>query len=130
MTETRDLFEQGMEAFIREESEPKAEDSRNSAEKRFRPIDRNQMMIRPVNVDKLVEDDHPVRAIWGMSCQLDWSRFEEDVKVVEGGKGRSSSDPRLLGALWIYAYSEGVNSARELSRMCTYEPGCQWLTGL
>src|SRR5206468_2707680 len=39
-------------------------------------------------------------------------------------------DPRLLAALWIYAYSEAVNSARELSRMCTYEPGCQWLTGL
>jgi Transposase domain (DUF772) len=37
---------------------------------------------------------------------------------------------RLLAALWIYAYSEGVNAARELTRMCSYEPGCQWLTGM
>src|SRR5881397_1778920 len=33
-------------------------------------------------------------------------------------------------ALWIYGYSEGIGSARELSRMCEYEPGCQWLTGM
>ena len=100
------------------------------ARKRFQPINRDQLIIRPLDVEKLVEEDHAVRAIWAMVCQLDWSRFEEDVKVVEGGKGRSRYDPRLLGALWIYAYSEGVNSARELSRMCSYEPGCQWLTAM
>ena len=33
-------------------------------------------------------------------------------------------------ALWIYGYSEGVSSARELSRMCEYDPACQWLTGM
>jgi len=60
----------------------------------------------------------------------DMSRFEEGVKVVEGGRGRSSCDPRLLAALWIYAYSEGINSAREIARMCSYEPGMQWLTGM
>lgn len=101
-----------------------------TSKKRFRGINRNQLMIRPVDVEKLIAEDHVVRGIWVMVCQLDWSRFEEDVKVVEGGQGRSSHDPRLLAALWIYAYSEGVNSARELSRMCGYEPGCQWLTGM
>jgi transposase len=104
--------------------------SAGERKKRFKAIDRNQLMMRPVDVEKLVEASHPVRAIWEMVCQLDWSRFEEDVKVVEGGKGRSSHDPRLLAALWIYAYSQGINSGRELSRMCTYEPGCQWLTGM
>jgi transposase len=100
------------------------------ARKRFRAINRSQLMMRPVDVENLVEAAHPVRAMWAMVCQLDWSRFEEDVRVVEGGKGRSRYDPRLLAALWIYAYSEGVNSARELSRMCGHEPGCQWLTGM
>jgi nucleotidyltransferase/DNA polymerase involved in DNA repair len=33
-------------------------------------------------------------------------------------------------ALWIYAYSEGINSAREIARVCIYEPGFQWLTGM
>jgi len=100
------------------------------SKKRFKAINRNQLMMRTVDVEKLVSEADPVRAIWSMVCELDWTRFEEEVKVVEGGKGRSNSDPRLLAALWIYAYGEGVNSARELSRMCNYEPGCQWLTGM
>jgi transposase len=98
--------------------------------KRFKTIDRKQLMMRPVDVENLVEEEHPVRAIWAMVSQLDWSGFEQEVKVVEGGKGRSRTDPRLLAALWIYGYSEGVSAARELSRMCSYEPGCQWLTGM
>jgi len=101
-----------------------------SPAKRYRRIDRAQMVIRPVDVERLIEDDHPARAIWEMACKLDLSQFDQSVKVVEGGKGRSNSDPRLLTALWIYGYSEGVSSARELSRMCSYEPGCQWLAGL
>lgn len=131
MAETMELLGESLETF-RAEGSPVwvGEAPEKEAAKRFRPINRDQMMIRPLNVEKLVEEDHPVRAIWAMVCQLDLSRFEESVKVVEGGKGRSSHDPRLLAALWIYAYSEGVNSARELSRLCTYEPGCQWLAGM
>ena len=131
MHETQDLLAEHLETFRAEEAAaaPTAP-VEQEPNKRFRAINRSQLMIRPVDVERLVEEDHAVRAIWAMVCQLDWSRFEEDVKVVEGGKGRSSYDPRLLAALWIYAYSEGVNSARELSRMCSHEPGCQWLTGL
>ena len=132
MADRLELLGQDMEAFRAQTSAVSGGtgSSAQSAAKRYRSIDRNQIMIRPVDVEKLVEEDAAVRAIWAMVCQLDLSRFEQNVKVVEGGKGRSSSDPRLLAALWIYAYSEGVSSARELSRMCTYEPGCQWLTGL
>jgi len=134
MAETGELFTGGLEAYRRqdrEEAGAAADDGRESAAvKRCRPIDRNQMLMRPVNIDELVEADHPVRAIWAMVCQLDWSGFEEDIKVVEGGKGRSCVDRRLLAALWLYGYSEGVSSARELARLCNYEPGCQWLTGM
>lgn len=130
MEERLELLGEGLEAFRADASAWTGIRSEEEPRKRFKPINRNQLMIRPVNVEKLVEADHPVRAIWAMVRQLDWSRFEDDVKVVEGGKGRSNTDPRLLAGLWIYAYSEGVNSARELSRMCCYEPGCQWLTGM
>lgn len=132
MAERLELLGESLEAYRREEASEssKLEGGGKAAAKRFHPIDRSQMMIRPVCVEKLVEEDHPVRAIWAMVSQLDMSRFEENVKVVEGGRGRSSSDPRLLSALWIYAYSEGINSAREIARMCAYEPGFQWLTGM
>lgn len=131
MEETLELLGESLERFRLEGSSSSTVNTcEHEARKRFKPINRNQLIIRPVDVEKLVAEDHAVRAIWAMVCQLDWSRFEEDVKVVEGGKGRSGHDPRLLAALWIYAYSQGINSARELSRMCTYEPGCQWLTGM
>jgi len=31
---------------------------------RLKPINRRQMMLRPVEVEKLVAEDHEVRAIW------------------------------------------------------------------
>jgi transposase len=32
--------------------------------------------------------------------------------------------------IWIYAYSKGTGSAREISRLCEYDPAYQWLTGM
>src|SRR5262245_51377786 len=97
---------------------------------RFKAINRQQMMMRSVDVEKLVESDHPVRAIWEILGQLDLSGFEERIRAVEGRAGQATLSPRLLASLWIYAYSEGVSSARELSRMCEDDAGCQWLTGM
>jgi hypothetical protein len=35
-----------------------------------------------------------------------------------------------LVSLWIYAYSRGIGSAREVERRCEHDPGFRWLTGL
>ena len=37
---------------------------------------------------------------------------------------------RLMISLWIYAYSKGVSSGREMCRLCETEPAYQWLTGM
>src|SRR5438132_4117510 len=97
---------------------------------RLKPINREQMIMRSIDIEKLVEADHPVRAIWEMLRQVDLSRFEESIRAVEGRAGQATLAPQLLASLWIYGYSEGVSAARELSRMCEYEPGCQWLTAM
>lgn len=49
-------------------------------------------------------------------------------RAVEGG--RPAFDPQLLISLWVYAYSQGIGSAREVARRCEYDPAFQWLTGL
>jgi transposase len=98
--------------------------------KRIKPIDRSQCFWGAVDIEKLIEQDHPARGIWAMVQRLDLGRLEDKIKAVEGRAGQAHLDPRLLMALWIYGISEGVNSARELSRMCDDEPGCRWLTGL
>lgn len=97
---------------------------------RFQPVNRQQMMWRPVDVEKLVEPDHLVRAIWELVGQLDLQRYTAEVGSVEGAAGRPALDPRLLISLWVYAYSEKVSSAREVERRCAYHPAYQWLTGM
>jgi transposase len=88
------------------------------------------MLLRPVEVEKLVEEGHPVRAIWELVGQLNLKPFYEEIQSVEGVAGRPVWDPQLMISLWIYAYKDGVSSAREITRLCEYHPAYQWLTGL
>jgi transposase len=97
---------------------------------RRKEINRQQLLLRPVEVEKLVDLDHPVRAIWELVGRLNLEPFYVEVESVEGVAGRPVWDPRLLISLWIYAYKEGVSSAREIARLCEYHPAYQWLTGL
>lgn len=93
-------------------------------------IDRDQMVLRPVNVEALVAPDDEVRAIWEIVGRFDLSAFSEGIKAVAGVAGREAKDPRLMCSLWIYAYKQGISSGREIERLCEYHPGFQWLTGL
>jgi len=93
-------------------------------------INRQQLLLRPVEVEKLVEEDHPVRAIWELVGQVDLEPFYAEIESVEGVAGAPVWDPQLLISLWFYAYKEGVSSAREITRLCEYHPAYQWLTGL
>ncbi len=97
---------------------------------RLQPINRNQLLLRPVNVEKLVGPDHWVRAIWELVGRLDLTRYTAEVKSVEGEPGRPPYDPRLLISMWIYAYSQRISGGRELERRCQYDPALQWLTGM
>ena len=82
-----------------------------------------------VSLDELLEPDHPARTVWAVVCGLDFRRWLDEIKAVEGAAGRDATDPRLLAALWIYATLEGVGSARELARLCEKHLAYQWLCG-
>jgi transposase len=97
---------------------------------RLKRINREQMVLRPIEVERLVAEDHEVRAIWEFVGRMDLSRYYGEIGVVEGEAGRSATDPQLLISLWIYGYSKGVSAAREIARLCEYDPAYQWLTGL
>src|ERR1700732_5104779 len=96
----------------------------------IRFVNRQQISWRAVDVEHLISEDHRVRAIWTLVGRLDLSRFYEDIgsRVEEGG--RPAFDPQLLISLWVYAYSQGIGSAREGARRCEFDPAFQWLTGL
>ena len=100
------------------------------AEPRLVSINRQQLVLRSIDVEQLIAEEHSARLIWQLIGRLDLSLYHAQIEAVEGRAGREHTDPQLLISLWIYAYSRGVSSARELARQCEYEPGCQWLCGL
>jgi transposase len=86
--------------------------------------------MRIVDLEELIGQEHKARAIWDLSGKLNLAEFEKQTQSIEGEVGRSAWSPRLLVSLWLYGYSEGITSARELARLMEFEPGLQWLTGL
>ena len=110
---------------------PAAEEApRAASAPRLKSIDRRQMLFRTVDVDRLVDEDPPARAIWAFASRRDLDAFYAPIKAVEGVAGRETWDPLLLVSLWLYAYSRGIGSAREVARRCEYDPAFQWLTGM
>jgi transposase len=97
---------------------------------RLKQINRKQLLLRPVDVERLVPEEHEVRAIWELTGHLDLTVYYQMIRAVEGKAGCTAFDPRLLVCIWLYAYSKGIGSAREISRLCDYDPAYQWLTGM
>src|SRR5579872_7267642 len=97
---------------------------------RLASVDRRQMVLRTVDVESLIEEDHSARSIWELVGRLDLSRYYAEIGSVEGRAGRAPTDPQVLISLWLYAYSRGISSAREMAKRCEYEPAFQWLCGL
>ena len=97
---------------------------------RLQAIDRQQIVLEVVDVDRLVGQDHEVRALWDLLGRLDLSLFYGGIKAIEGKAGRDHSHPQALLALWIYASLRGVRAGRELAEWSKYEPGCRWLLAL
>jgi transposase len=102
----------------------------DDASPRYEPINRQQVVLEPLDIEQLIPQDHPARDVWSILGRVDLSRFCGPVKSVEGHAGRNVWEPRLLIAIWIYAYSRGISSAREIERQCAYEPALRWLSGL
>jgi transposase len=115
-----------------EASEPAtaANGQESTAPLKLRVLDRSQLRMMTLDVDSLIGPDHKARALWDLSGTMDLTAFCEDIRSQVGRPGRQHNDPRLLVSLWLYAYSEGISSARELSREMEHEPGLRWLANL
>jgi transposase len=97
---------------------------------KLRRVNRQQSTMLMLEVEALIGLDHKARAIWELAGRMDLSAFTATLKTREGQAGREAWDPQLLVSLWVYAYSEGISSAREIERQMEWEPGLRWLGGL
>jgi transposase len=96
---------------------------------RLREPERDQIELRAVDIDSLIGEDHSVRVIWAYVERLDLSELEDRIKARDNRPGHPATSPRLLLALWLYATSEGVGSARALERLCENHDVYRWLCG-
>jgi len=90
---------------------------------------RNQAEMIVRDLDSLVAEDHPVRAIWEFLGRLDLSAFYRSIKAVLDRPGRPASDPQVLLALWVYSTVECIGSARRLAKLTEEHDVYRWLRG-
>jgi transposase/vacuolar-type H+-ATPase subunit H len=96
---------------------------------RLREPVRDQIELRAIDLDSVIGTDHPARIIWNYVQRLDLSSLEQAVRAREHTPGQAPASPRLLLALWLYATSDGVGSARALARLCENHDAYRWLCG-
>lgn len=96
---------------------------------RFDRPQRSQSEWREFSYDQYLPLDHRARVVWRYVQTLDMSLIEARYKAVEGNKGRNPVDPRILMALWIYATTESISSAREIDRKCISDLAFMWICG-
>src|SRR5712692_159550 len=90
---------------------------------------RDQVELRAMDIDNLIGQDHSARLIWDYVEQLDLRELEDAINAREGTPGHPAITARLLLALWLYATSDGVGSARALARLCESHDAYRWLVG-
>ena len=120
----------GTELFgdLPEQAKPTTE-AGSSGAPRLREPERAQVELRAVNIDSLIGEDHPARVIWSYVAGLDLSELEDRIKARGERPGHPATSPQLLLALWLYATSDGVGSARALERLCNSHDAYRWLCG-
>src|SRR5215831_2851828 len=90
---------------------------------------RQQIELRPADLEGLLPADHRARLVWQFVESLDLQALSARVLAVEGHAGRPAIDPAILLALWLYATLQGVGSARALARLCEEHDAYRWLCG-
>jgi transposase len=111
------------------EDKRQQEELRGKGRPRIQRANRQQIEMRMAALDSLVPEDHKVRIVWEMAQEYDLSRLYGYIDAIEGEAGRPAIDPLILVALWLYATTEGVGSARELAKLCEEHIAYQWILG-
>jgi transposase len=96
---------------------------------RLRTPDRLQVLMRPCSLEELLPPGHQARTLWAVVERLDLSQFYRPLKARGEAPGRAATDPRLMVALWLWAATQGVGSAREVARLCQEHDAYRWLCG-
>jgi transposase len=107
---------------------PAASASASARARVIRP-NREQIELRPMDLESLLPEGHRARLVWAWVERQDLSAMYAALKVREGGVGRSAIAPEIVLGLWLYATLDGVGSARQLSRLVLEHDAYRWISG-
>lgn len=122
------MGEQGLFGDLGSTAGKKAKTKASGAPRVKRP-DRRQTLLRTEVLDQLLPLDHRARAMVAAVEELDLSAFYARIQARGSDPGRPATDPGMLVALWLFATSEGVGSARQLARLCERDAAYRWICG-
>ncbi len=93
----------------------------------FRAPDRRQRYLLPVDMMDWLPAGDIVHLVVNAVELMDLSAFEAEHRI--GGAGQAPFAPKVLLALLIYAYSQGVRSSRKIERLCERDAGYRFIVG-
>jgi len=96
---------------------------------KMRTVERKQYFMETVNLEDMVAEDDMVRAIWAFVERLDLIAYYNKIKSRVNEAGSPAYNPKVLLAMWIYAYSQGISSAREVEKLSQETKTWRWLCG-
>ncbi len=96
---------------------------------RMRPVERTQYFMEAVNLEDMAAEDDAVRAIWAFVERLDLTSYYNKIKSKINEAGSPAYNPKVLLAMWIYGYSQGISSAREIEKLSKEVKRWRWLCG-
>lgn len=96
---------------------------------RVRTAERRQVEWSASDLESLLPQEHRARTLWSLIERLDLRPLYASIGSRESDVGRPATDPKLLLALWVYATSEGIGSARHIDRLCKTDAAYRWICG-
>ena len=89
---------------------------------------REQVELRPMELESLLPAGHRARLVWVWVKRQDLSGMYAKIKVREGGDGRSAIAPEILFSLWLYATLDGVGNGPEIARLVMSHDAYRWIS--
>ena len=88
------------------------------------PVEFKQRAIFATNVFDLLPSDHTCYVYEDIFEQLETSSVEDNYSLL----GQNAYHPRLITAILIYAYSQGIFSSREIEKKCHEDLGFMFIS--
>jgi transposase len=91
----------------------------------FKPYTMDQPSLLPPSLEELIPEDHLVRVVNRVMDELDLEPILNEYK----GGGTSSYHPRMMLKVLVYAYTQKVNSSRQIAKALRENVACMWISG-